>query len=186
MLLTLLQEKLLTSYTFDTQRVLESIIPAIIVGILTYALARRKNNSEISKNEADVEKSHAETVKIYIDMISALNVELGNWITQVKQLRSEADKASEEHEETEKEAKKAKTDYEDDIAALNYAFKRERSSVTEKLTELIKELEEHLNDLISHGIAQPVRMRAILILEGLHNLKEALSKPLKNDDPYES
>lgn len=159
------------------------IIPSLVVGVLSYFLARRKNISEATKNEADAEKSladaeksHVETVNLYIGMVGTLNKEIANWIGQVKGLRDEVEEVVKEKDNLEKEVRQLKRDSDTNSDNLKYELRLKLLSVIEPLDRLTKAMTELVDILISRSAPQSQRMQAVAVLEGLHNLRKELKK----------
>lgn len=161
---------------FFMYEVLKVLIPSVVVGVLSYFLARRKNESEANKNESEVDKNEAETIRIYIEIIGKLNEEISSWIGDVKNLRAEVSSVERENDELKRQRRLISEEQEEKLGELHRVFKDEKERLIISLDKTINAMSVLLDQLIDQGIPQEERMKAVQILEMLHNLKEKLKK----------
>jgi len=158
------------------QRLLESLIPSLVVGLLAYFLGRKKNLSEANRNDSESEKNHAETVKVYIDMVAVLNEELSDWISQVKTFRDDADTMLGDNATLKRALRRSESLMEDKIDEVKAEFLEKKKPVLALVDHSIDNMNGLLNDLISHEADQVQRMKAVVVVESLYKLRDSFKK----------
>lgn len=69
-------------------RAVDVVLTAFVVGFISWAFARRKNNSETDKNDAEADRNNSETIKNLTGVVRELQDDIDGFIVRVKGLQA--------------------------------------------------------------------------------------------------
>ena len=136
---------LVTQQTLDVLKYVLTALGLVVTNLITYFATRPKTKSEVDKNLADTHKSEADAVKTRVETIAMLLNEVDEMLVTTKLLRTEIQ-----------------------------VRVKERVEALAIIKKMIHEAEELIDLAVTVGAVQVVRMKAVMILERLHKLRDLL------------
>lgn len=170
----LLQELPKTEGFSDTIKFIGAVLFLVISNLVTYFATRPKSESEIRKNEADAHKSEADAMHTNISSITALTEELDEMITKTKGLRSEVATLEDIVVELKDAIRQAQLHENEEVQKLHLLFEEERSTLLNSIEKAIQAVSRMIDTIVSEGVSQDVRMKAVRILEMLYTVRDSL------------
>jgi len=156
------------------ERIVEAVIIAFCVALITWFFARRKNTSEAVKNESEATLNESEIIQNYIKTVADLQGQIDSWLIKIKGLRIEVTTV----EDLNTELRKAIIDIREEerriVEDLKSTFKHERERLLESVTKILRLMKEVTESLNNTQIEQAIRRDTVRILEMLYDLKERL------------
>lgn len=150
-------------------RIVEPAVVGIIAAGVTYLATRGKTKSETEKNETDT----LNTLRL---IISGLTDEIDEALEKIKVLRKAVGEVEAEKDKAILDCKDSHTQYELTILRLHRTYRDERMSTIERLAAVVKVMSELINEALVEKLPQLIRMKLVLLLEQLFNLKDHLEK----------
>jgi TolA-binding protein len=175
----LLQEVVKSDSYSELTKYLVGLLALIISNLFTYLVSRPKSASEIAKNKADVHRSEAEVMKSNAETIRLLSDELDDAIEKIKRLRGDVSTVEDLNKVLKKTIDEFSVAESVKVKELHLLFEQERQLLITSIGKTITAMNTLVDELISKGVPQDVRMNAVRILEALHSVKKTLENASK-------
>lgn len=145
---------------------------------IAWGFARRKNNSEIKKNDSEI-------IKTYIDIVAKVTEELDTLIESARKIKLDAGRAEDLNEELRRSINEIRRQEAERLKATQLLCKAEKASIALLVDKALTTLSYLLDELVVNHVSQAIRIKLVQALEILHTIKEKLEKPTPIDDTQE-